>query len=395
MNKRLLILADVASSHTEKWTLALAAQGYTIGLFSLNHSEDKWYLKHSNISLLYEPDSPEHKPYLFSKLKYLLSFGELKRVITEFKPDVLHAHYASSYGLLASLSKFKPYVLSVWGSDVFEFPKKSPVHKFILKYNLDHADRILSTSHAMKLELGKYTNKTIEVIPFGVDTKVFSPAPFKSATQKDVLHIGAIKSMEDGYGISTIIEAADLIKHCAPDKKLKFYLIGSGKQLLMYRKRVIKLGLSDLIEFTGKIPFSEIAHYHNNLDIFLNVPLLNESFGVSVIEAMACEKPVIVSNAPGLIEIVNEESGIIIKKDNATELASAILYLINSPQQRLNMGKAGRAHVLNLYDFSSCLHEMTSVYESVMKQEREKTEAMAYTGLTPLYLNKVPRSKDS
>jgi len=58
------------------------------------------------------------------------------------------------------------------------------------------------------------------------------------------------------------------------------------------------LELSDNVVFTGKIPFREIVHYHNLLDIFLNVSIVDESFGVSVIEAMACEKPVIVTGHP-------------------------------------------------------------------------------------------------
>ncbi len=395
MTKRLLILADAASSHTEKWCLALAEQGYTVGLFSLNHTEEKWYLKHKNIRVFHEPASWEHKPYLLTKLKYVFALSALKRILADFAPDVLHAHYASSYGLLAALSGFKPFVLSVWGSDVFEFPKKSPIHKFILKFNLAHADQLLSTSHAMKHELGKYTNKPIKVIPFGVDTEVFSPKTIKTEALKACIHIGAIKSMEDGYGIKTIINAAHLLKRCAPEHNLTFHLIGSGKQLNAYRKLVTKLYLTDRVVFTGKIPFSEIAQCHAQLDVFLNVPLLNESFGVSVIEAMACEKPVIVSNAPGLVEIVNEQTGIIIKKDDVTELVKAILHLVQNPEQRTKLGKAGREHVLSNYSFTSCLNKMMAVYFAVCQDSDAKSEKKIFGGLMPRYLHKVSRSKDS
>jgi hypothetical protein len=58
-----------------------------------------------------------------SKLKYVSLVSELKTACRKFDPDLMHAHYATSYGLLAALSGFKPYLISVWGSDVFDFPK--------------------------------------------------------------------------------------------------------------------------------------------------------------------------------------------------------------------------------------------------------------------------------
>ena len=76
----------------------------------------------------------------------------------------MHAHYASSYGLIGSLMNFSPFVLSVWGSDVFEFPKLGIINKLVLKYNFFKADKILSTSNIMAKEIQLYTNKDIEVI---------------------------------------------------------------------------------------------------------------------------------------------------------------------------------------------------------------------------------------
>lgn len=364
MAKKVLILADVSSSHTQKWAIGLAAQGYSIGIFSFNGSGSKWYKNYKNISVLHEKEEKINSSSLINKLNYLTFLPKLLKSIKLFNPDIVHAHYASSYGLLGALSGFKPFVISAWGTDIYQFPRKSFFHRQLLKFNLKKADRILSTSYVMKGELWKYSSKEVDVIPFGVDTDIFSPRELKELPEKNTIHIGTIKAMEDIYGIKTIIEAIELVKLCIPEVALKVFLVGDGTRIKYYKKLVSSKNLQDQFVFTGKISFSGISDYHNLLDILLNVSLVNESFGVSVIEGMACEKPVIVSNAPGLKEVV-DSIGIIVEKDNAQQLAKAIIQLIESPELRVSLGKAGRKHVLNNYDFKNNLQQMMHVYQSV------------------------------
>ncbi len=345
----------------------MVQQGYTVGLFSLNKTAQSWHKGVENIVVLSDTGLQPATGSVVSKLAYLLALPKLKTVIQEFKPDILHAHYATSYGLLGALSRFKPFVISVWGSDVYEFPKKSVVHASLLKYNLKRADKILSTSYSMKGELWKYTTKEVEVLPFGVNTEVFAPAVPGNNKR---IHLGVIKAMEDIYGIKTVLEAMQLVTRCLPEKEFRLYLIGGGKQLNKYKKLASKLGLGNKVVFTGKIAFSEIAQYHQLLDIFINVSTVNESFGVSVIESMACEKAVIVSNVPGLKEVV-DQYGLIVEKENVPQLAKAIIQLINFPALREKLGKEARLHVLNTYDFEHCMVQLFHIYENVLRRKEK------------------------
>ncbi|MEO6903965.1 MAG: glycosyltransferase [Bacteroidia bacterium] len=368
MKEKILLLADANSTHIEKWATALSYNGYTVGLFSFNKCIDQWYTKHKNISLIYEPEIAKDSSSLTNKLSYVTILPKLLKAIKQFEPDILHAHYASSYGLLGALSGFKPFVLSAWGSDIFEFPKKSFLHKQLLKFNLKRANMILSTSYAMKNELTLYTKKEIQVTPFGVDMNVFYPKNVKTKEEEQFIYIGIVKAIEDEYGLQTIIEATSIIKVHSPNLKFKLLLVGGGKRVDFYKKMVKNFSLEDCVIFTGKIPHSKITYYHNIIDIFLNVSIVNESFGVSVIEAMACQKPVIVTDALGLEEIVDEGNGIVIRKEDAIALSKAILNLIAHPQYASHLARNGRMHVQKKYSFDKSLEIMVNLYGIVLKQ---------------------------
>ena len=175
---KLLLLADSNSTHTIKWVSSLKRNNYDIRIFSLYKPDYNLYKDIADISIS-SIDLNENLKFgndnKISKIIYLKAIQKIKNLIKNFNPDILHAHYASSYGLLGALSGFHPFVLSVWGADIFDFPNISFLHRAIIKFNLFKADKILSTSVIMKEETNKYTDKKIEVTPFGVDTEKFYP----------------------------------------------------------------------------------------------------------------------------------------------------------------------------------------------------------------------------
>src|SRR5579872_1122148 len=114
MTKRILFLADVNSTHTRKWAESLAERGFEIGVFSLRNPDNDWLKKYKNIFLLSDSKTSAKTFHEVSLKKsvYLKLLPKLKKAIKEFKPDILHAHYATSYGLLGRLSGFHPFFIS-------------------------------------------------------------------------------------------------------------------------------------------------------------------------------------------------------------------------------------------------------------------------------------------
>lgn len=364
---KILFLADADSVHTWRWATALSRKGFQIGIFSLRIPSALVYPSELAIQI----DSPvigRHKPgasaSTFSKLSYVMAMTRLRKLVKEFKPDIVHAHYASSYGLLGSLLGYKPFVLSVWGSDVFDFPRNSPFHKLVFKYNLKKANRILSTSHVMAIEIGKYSSRPVNVIPFGVDLNHFKPGPAVSIFEKDDVVIGTIKSLEKVYGIEYLIRAFIILKKNHPEIPLKLLLVGDGSQHEVLEKLCADEDIANDVFFAGQQSLSKLPQYHNRIDIFAALSL-SESFGVAVIEASASEKPVVVSRVGGLPEVVVEnETGFIVPAQDPEAAAAAIGKLLIDVEKRKSFGTAGRKFVIKNYAWEACVQKAENVYRS-------------------------------
>ncbi len=368
---RILLLADINSPHIRKWALSLADRGFTIGIFSLNKSSTEWFKGIKNIEYLsagFGSDVASKRE--LGKLAYVKALPFLKKVILSFKPDILHAHYATSYGLLGALSGFHPYVISVWGSDVYDFPKKSFLHKFILKQNLKRADCILSTSLSMATETAKYTQKKIEITPFGVDLDIFKPQVVKSIFNSGDIVVGTIKSLEPKYGIEYLVEAFQILCEKHADMPLKLLIVGGGSQEGKLKTIVNAAGLNDEVKFTGRVLSEKVQEYHNMLDVYVALSVDDsESFGVAVIEAAACGKPVVVSNVSGFAEVIeNGTTGIIVPVRNAKVAANAIERIIADKELARQMSANGRKRVEELYNWSDNLKVIISIYDSLLKK---------------------------
>ncbi|MEZ5082129.1 MAG: glycosyltransferase [Bacteroidales bacterium] len=365
--QKILLLADANSVHTFKLARSLVENNINVLIFSLDSDLHIDYSQLKNLQIEFAKQKAQGKMNKFGeiyKTGYILALSKLKSVIKTFKPDILHAHYASSYGLLGSLSGFHPYILSVWGSDVYDFPTKSFFHKMILKYNFRKADMIMSTSKAMADETKKYTNKDILVTPFGIDLNSFKPKEVKSIFSENDIVIGTIKTLEDIYGIDYLIKAFSLLVKANPDLPLKILIVGDGSQRTHLESLTDQLGIKDKTKFTGRIPYNKLPEYHNMISIFVALSK-SESFGVAIVESSACGKPVVVSNVGGLPEVVqNDKTGFIVPAKNEQAAYEALEKLVKSEELRENMGRKGRKFVEENYNWGNNVRVIIQAYKS-------------------------------
>jgi glycosyltransferase involved in cell wall biosynthesis len=360
---KIAFLAQRHSIHTVRWVNALAERGYVVHLLSSTHHGEPL-----NPSITFHPlPFPPPRGYFFNVLA-------LKKLLGQIQPDLLNAHFASGYGSLARLSGFHPYVLNVWGSDVFDFPEKSPLHRALLRANLKAADWICSTSQIMRERTRTLASSSqhISVVPFGIDTGKFMPSPNKK--ESELLTIGTVKTLAHKYGIDLLIKAfAKLRKESSGHlaDRLRLLIVGGGPEEASLKTLAKDLNINDVTQFSGPIAHHLVPDYLNQLDIYVALSRLeSESFGVAVLEASACALPVVVANVGGLPEVVqHEKTGLIVDKENVDAAMKALKLLVEDELLRRELGKAGRQFTITTYDWNLNVSQLEEVYqESLLLQ---------------------------
>lgn len=349
---KIAFLAPANNYHTKKWCSYFYGQGYEVHVISLTNDAIP------NVSVHCISSSNKSGKNELIKVSYLFTLSKLNRVIDEIKPDIVSVHYATSYGLLAALSKIKKYSLSVWGTDIYAFPKKSIIHREIVKYSLKKATIILSTSKAMANECKYYTDKFIHITPFGVDLNSFCPRSCDDANN-DKFVISTIKSLSPEYGIDILLRAIRKVldSYSIP---IRVNIAGNGPSENELKKLSKELEIENCIEWLGFIPQNVVIDKLTHSDIAV-IPSYRESFGVSAVEAQACGLPVIITNVEGLKEATSEETSVVVGIGNYEELADAIYYLYKNKNKRLEMGLKARKFVSQRFEYMQCFRIIETI----------------------------------
>ena len=362
---KICYLADASNPHVKKWCDFFLKKGYEIEIISLNGGSIEGVTVHNfqtNVNKV-------RNKGLFSKFSYLKHREEIKALIEKIKPDFLHAQYASSYGFLGALMAYRPYILSVWGTDIYDFPRKGLFQKMIIKYNFKKADYIFSNSVDMAREANLYTNKNVYITYFGVDTNRFTP--MDEAKDETYFTFGIVKSLEKKYGIKYLIEAYENLytkyQGLYKGKKLRLLIGGSGQEEAALKEQVAGLESRESIRFLGRVKPDVIVATYNSCDICV-FPSLREGFGVSAIESQACQVPVIITRVGGHPESVEEgQTGLIVESKSAETLLAAMDKLMTDDDMRLAMGKKARDFVVSTYRFEDNFEDISKLYDMVLE----------------------------
>lgn len=328
-------------------------------------------------------------PYYFSQGKLVASLFQ------EIGADIAYAHYATGYGLILRNSAIHPSVLAIWGSDIYDFPRMSFAHRWFIKRNLAFPDAVFSTSHVMARVAQQYLNRPMRITPFGVDMRRFVPAreadhasltmedgsPFSPETlaklpaEDGKIHIGFIKGLDDKYGLSYLLEAFARIKEDPEIIKSGYSLVldiyGSGKQEKERKTHAIRLGLMDQAIFHDRIPNDAVPAALHRMQLFCAPSTLDsESFGVSAVEAMACEVPLIVSDVDGFCEVTeNGKYAAMVPRRNAAALAVAMRRVLKAPDEAWALAKEARRHVARHYNWNDNARSIADGLEAIVKGE--------------------------
>lgn len=270
------------------------------------------------------------------KTTYLILLWSVLRVFRKlvregFKPDIIHAHFFTAgvpAVILGKLHKI-PVVITEHTTNVATHSLGNYDRKRLC-FAMSRAKVILPVSDDLRKSIENYcgVKNKFRVVPNVVNTRVFYPLTCR--TEKEKHHkkrMLLVAVLTPRKGVPDLLEALSQIKNERHDFFLD--IVGDGPNRSEYEELARELGLEDVVKFHGQQP--EIVSFMRKCDFFV-LPSLYENFGVVYIEAMACGKPVIATNAGGSREIVNEEVGVLVPPKDVKAIREAIEYMLDNYQ---------------------------------------------------------------
>lgn len=304
----------------------------------------------------------------------------LAKAILRAKTDLIHAH---SYGYfqvnISGLNKRlrdTPFVLtphfhppwSMWGGDKRKQLRKI-YDKLMAPTVINAADCIIGVSHhEMELlqQIIEFDTSKIRYIPNGIDFSRFEPIPnpdkFLNKYKPKgniILYVGRLASNK---GLEVLVDAAPAVLKEHPNTTFVFVGEDEGMKDLLIAKAK-KSGILKNLLFTGHIKDDEIFNSaFSACDVFV-LPSEYEAFGIVLLEAQACKKPVIGTRVGGVPEAIGEEgAGIVIEYNDAAALSDAINKLLADGELRKRMGELGRARVKKSFTWETVVDQIEKVY---------------------------------
>lgn len=326
---RILVAGDAPYIHTKRWLAQFRNDGHEVHVASFRSAT--------------LPGVKLHHLHTFGlgKAAYLLHIPTMRLLARRLRPDVIHAHYVTSYGFVSAVAGLHPLVSTVWGSDVLIAPQHSPFLRFAARYALRNSSMITVTAEHMKpatyaLNIG---SPEIHVIPFGVDTSVFRP-PEREVGVSASIHLICTRNFKPIYDVQTFVRALALLRRTYP--AITATLLGEGPLQGELEALVKLLGLDDVIQFLGHVDPARVAICLAESDIFVTASW-SDSNNVSLTEAMACGCFPVGSDIPASREwIVHGENGFLFPPGNAEALAAALKQAIADPALRLRARQKNR-----------------------------------------------------
>jgi glycosyltransferase involved in cell wall biosynthesis len=251
------------------------------------------------------------------------------------------------------------------------------------------ADRILvlSPDHArsvpyLKRALESTPERVIEM-PNGVDTDAFSPGTDDTGLRErlgipaDAVVAAFVATLDRAHHFKRLDVAIEALARTRA-RNLHLLVAGGGELLDGFRTQAVAAGVGARVHFLDRVPHAELPAVLRASDLFVLTTEPPESFGIVLIEAMACGLPAIATDYPGVRAVVDDETGILIPAGDSAAAAEALDRIVDmGAEGRARLGAAGRAKAERLWAWPALLDRMDEAYAEAIAARREKLGAAA------------------
>ena len=296
----------------------------------------------------------------------------LRKVLKEIKPDILHAGFVQKDGFPSALTGYHPFLLMPWGSDILVHPKKSFLIKMLTKFTLRRADRITCDAEFVKREIIRisgFPEDKIVVFPWGIDLKKFNPDFENGFDTRKRLSWGDKKILimtrpfKLVYGIEYFLNALTKVVKEVPD--VRILLCGDGPLKEGFIRFVKEHSLDDYVFFAGLIPNDELPKYYNAADVYVSTSL-SDGTSLSLLEAMACGLPTVVTDVPANLEwVVDGENGSVVPRRDSKALSEKLIRLLRDETMQKEFARKNIKIAKERADWNRNFEKLIGMYETL------------------------------
>lgn len=295
----------------------------------------------------------------------------INRMARESPPDVIHCH--DWVTVLAGIKC--RYLLNVPLVFHLHLPNRTQLCASIENLGLVCADLITVNSEFMleqlsSRQLGDHRSSLgrVEVVKNGVDVNEFRPCDDWPADDGYILFVGRLVKQK---GVEYLLRAIYQAKEQFPDLRLK--IVGMGELESALKRLCTNFMISDRVEFLDWKSGQELVRLYQKAQMVI-IPSIYEPFGMTALEALACQRPVVASRVGGLQEIIQHKTtGFLAEPKDPLDLAQWIMTLLSSPDLRNEMGEAGRKFVLgNGYTWPQIARQYVQLYKVLLDKPLDK-----------------------
>lgn len=360
-----------ASIHSTRWIEAFSNKGYEVSLIT---DVQTWIAQRPrNVPIYILPrlfkGNAHHQP--------IPDFVSVARILRQLKPDLVHLHTQHHYAFAAA-SLHLPFVLHSWGAEVLELSDMSVFRQILAKYAATRAEKIVVDAVVMRTvwtSMGIPQGK-VEVIPFGVDLKLFGPNIEAKTTRKELdigdneITVVSTRPFFPHYDIECLIRAVPLVVERFSN--VKFLVKGTGPLEASIRRLAKRLKIDDVVRFVGPVRYREVPRYLAAADIYVSTSF-TDSTSVSLLEAMACALPVVTTDIAGNREwIRNGFNGLLYPSSDHRSLAERIVELIEDQELRRQFGTKSRRIVVERASWDKCVSRMEAIYDDLVREQSRR-----------------------
>ncbi len=370
---RILYFTRGYSPHDHRFLTALSQTGHQI-----------FYLRLENIGRALEdrPVPAEVEQILWSGGKQPVSWldypalrNELHGVVRQIQPDLIHAGPIQKSAFLTALTGFHPLVSMSWGSDMLVDAQRDWMWRWSTRFTLRHSDVLIGDCQAVADEAMKFgfSKERIVLFPWGVDLNRFAPGDVGELRQRlgweDCFVLLSLRSWEPIYGVDHLVRSFAAAAQEIPN--LRLLLLGGGSQAAMLRKILIEAGVMERVHFGGQVKQDDLPLYYRASDLYVSASHSDGS-SVSLLEAMACGLPVLISDIPGNREWMEQGAqGWQFPDGDECALQTGILQAYRQSARFKQMGQSNRELAEKRADWSKNFQRLLAAYKLAMQERGE------------------------